>query len=163
MAFYLCGLPPLNTQSHSNHEEIIRQMPPVGQYSSKLSKTKSETPHSQEEPLETWWLNVTLDPGWDPGIEKRTLGGNEGYLLGVCAQSLQSCPTLCNAVDCRQPGSSVHGISQARILEWAATPSFRVSSQPRDLTSVSCVGRWILCPLSHLWTLVNNNTLVSVH
>ena len=62
-----------------------------------------------------------------------------------------------------QLGSSVHGISQARILEWVATPSSRVSSQPRDLTCVSCTGRWILYPLGHLWTLVNNNTLVSVH
>ena len=133
------------------------------QYSWKLSKTKSETPHSQEEPLETWWLNVTSDPGWDPGIEKRILGENEGYLLDVCAQLLQSCPTLCDAMDCRQLGSSVHGISQARILEWVATPSSRVSSQPKDLTCVSCTGRWILYPLGHLWTLVNNNTLESVH
>ena len=139
----------------------VYEMP--DQYSWKLSKTKSETPHSQEEPLETWWLNVTSDPGWDPGIEKRILGENEGYLLDVCAQLLQSCPTLCDAMDCRQLGSSVHGISQARILEWVATPSSRVSSQPKDLTCVSCTGRWILYPLGHLWTLVNNNTLESVH
>ena len=39
------------------------------------------------------------------------------------AQSLQSCPTLCDPVDCRPPGSSVHGILQARILEWVAVPS----------------------------------------
>ena len=36
------------------------------------------------------------------------------------AKSLQSCPTLCNPVDCSLPGSSVHGILQARILEWVA-------------------------------------------
>ena len=36
------------------------------------------------------------------------------------AQSLQSCPTLCNPMDCGSPGSSVHGILQARILEWVA-------------------------------------------
>ena len=34
----------------------------------------------------------------------------------------QSCPTLCNAMDCSPPGSSVHGILQARILEWAPCP-----------------------------------------
>ena len=47
-----------------------------------------------------------------------------------CAKSLQSCPTLGNPVDCSLPGSSVHGILQARILEWAAMPSSRESSQP---------------------------------
>ena len=38
----------------------------------------------------------------------------------MCAKLLQSCPTLCNPTDCSLPGSSVHGISQARILEWVA-------------------------------------------
>ena len=47
----------------------------------------------------------------------------------VC--SLQSCLTLCNPADCGLLGSSVHGILQARILEWVATPSSRESSQPR--------------------------------
>ena len=46
--------------------------------------------------------------------------------------------------DCSLPGSSVHGILQARILEWVAVPSSRGSSQPRDWTCVSCIGRWIL-------------------
>ena len=51
----------------------------------------------------------------------------------------QSCPTLCNPVDCSPPGSSVHGILQARILEWVAISSSRGSSQPRDRTQVSCI------------------------
>ena len=38
----------------------------------------------------------------------------------LCAQSLRMCPTLCNPMDCSPPGSSVHGILQARILEWIA-------------------------------------------
>ena len=43
------------------------------------------------------------------------------------------------------PGSSVHGILRARILEWVAMPSFRRSSQPRDWTQVSCIaGRFFL-------------------
>ena len=46
----------------------------------------------------------------------------------------QSCPTLCNHVDCSPPGSSVHGILQARILEWVAISFSRGSSQPRDQT-----------------------------
>ena len=53
----------------------------------------------------------------------------------MCAQS---CPTLCNPMDCSPPGSSFHGISQARILEWVPISSFRGSSQPRDRTNISC-------------------------
>ena len=49
----------------------------------------------------------------------------------------QSCLTLCNPVDCRPPGSCVHGISQARILEWVAISFSRWSSQPRDRNWVS--------------------------
>ena len=50
----------------------------------------------------------------------------------------QSCPTLCDPVDCSPPGSSVLGILQARILEWLAIPFSRESSWPRDWTRVSC-------------------------
>ena len=49
----------------------------------------------------------------------------------------QSYPTLCNPVDCSLPGSSVHGILQARILEWVAISFSRGFSQPRDRTQVS--------------------------
>jgi hypothetical protein len=51
----------------------------------------------------------------------------------------QSCPALCNPLDCSPPGSSVHGILQARILEWVAMPSSSGPSQPRDRTHISCV------------------------
>ena len=44
----------------------------------------------------------------------------------------QSCPTVCDPKDCSPPGSSVHGILQARILEWVAMPSSQGSSQPRS-------------------------------
>ena len=57
----------------------------------------------------------------------------------VCAQSLQSCPTLCDPMDCSLPGSSVHGILLARIVEWVTMPSYRGSSSSRDQTPVSCV------------------------
>ena len=49
----------------------------------------------------------------------------------------QSCPTLCDPVDGSPPGSSVHGILQARILEWVAISFSRGSSRPRDRTQVS--------------------------
>jgi len=51
----------------------------------------------------------------------------------------QPCPTLCDPMDCSPPGSSVHGILQARTLEWVAISSSRGSSQPREQTQVSCV------------------------
>ena len=51
----------------------------------------------------------------------------------------QSCPTLCNPTDCSPPGSSVHGIFQARGLEWVAISFSRGSFQPRDQTQVSCI------------------------
>ena len=51
----------------------------------------------------------------------------------------QSCPTLCDPMDCNLPGSSVHGIFQARILEWVAISFSRRSSWPRDWTCISCV------------------------
>ena len=61
---------------------------------------------------------------------------SEQYVL--CAMLLQSYPTLCDPVDCSPPGSSVHGILQARILKWVVLPPTRGSSQPRDLTYISC-------------------------
>ena len=65
----------------------------------------------------------------------------------MCVKSLQSCPTLCKPMDYNLPGSSVHGILQASILEWVATLSSRGSSRPRDQTQVSyvsCIGRRVL-------------------
>ena len=56
----------------------------------------------------------------------------------------QSYPALCNPMDYSLPGSSVHSIFQARILEWVAIPFSRASSRPRDLTQVSYIaGRFL--------------------
>ena len=57
----------------------------------------------------------------------------------VCVLVIQSCLILWDPMDCSSPGSSVHGILQARILEWVAIPFSRTSSQTRDLTWVSHV------------------------
>ena len=67
------------------------------------------------------------------------------FNFNVCMHTklLQSCLTLCNSMDCSPSGSSIHGILQARIVEWVAMPSSRGSSQSRDWTHasyVSCVG-----------------------
>ena len=59
-----------------------------------------------------------------------------GYVL------VSQCPTLGDLVDCSPPGSSVHGIFQARILEWVATPFYRGSSRLRDGTQVSWIVGW---------------------
>ena len=61
------------------------------------------------------------------------------YCWTVLCLVAQSCPTLWNPLDCSPPGSSVHGILQARILEWVAVLSSRGSFWPRDWTSVSCL------------------------
>ena len=65
---------------------------------------------------------------------------NDRRINLVCVLCLvaQSCPTFCDLTDCSPPGSSLSmGILQAIILEWAAMPSSRGSSQPRDQTHVS--------------------------
>ena len=68
----------------------------------------------------------------------------------VCKQAVSSCVcaqlclTVCDPMDCSPPGSSVHGILQARILEWVVISSSRRSSWLRDKTRVSCIGKWIL-------------------
>ena len=64
----------------------------------------------------------------------------------VHAKLLQSCPTLCDPIECSPPGSSVHGILQAGILEWVALPSSRGISWSWDRIHISCgsciVGRF---------------------
>ena len=62
------------------------------------------------------------------------LVGNEVKVLVA-----QLCQTLCDPMDCSPPGSSVHGILQARILEWVIIPFSKGSSRPRDQTQVSCI------------------------
>ena len=57
----------------------------------------------------------------------------------VCAKSIHSCLTLCDVMYYSLPGSFVHGILQAGILEWVAVPSSRGSSPPRDPTHISCI------------------------
>ena len=67
----------------------------------------------------------------------------------MCEESevTQSCPTLCDPMDCSPPGSSFHGIFQARVLEWGAISFSRGSSRPRDRTRVS----WIPGRCFNLW------------
>ena len=65
------------------------------------------------------------------------------YISNGCVYMLlQSCPTLCHPVDYNPPGSSVHGVLQARILEWVVMPSSRGSSRPRGQSHMSCLRHW---------------------
>ena len=69
-------------------------------------------------------------------------------------------PDSLRPMDCSPPGSSVHGILWARILDWVSMPSSRGSSQPRDWTHifyVSCIGRWVLCHKHCLGSPVNTH------
>ena len=71
------------------------------------------------------------------GLVHRTQSSTE--LTVKWSQVTQLCPTLCNPMDCSLPGSSVHGIFQARVLEWVAISFSRGSSWPRDWTRISCI------------------------
>ena len=72
---------------------------------------------------------------------------NPGHF--VCVKFVQSCPTLCDPMDYSLPGSSVHRIIQARILEWVVIPFSTGSFQPRDWAQVFCTaGRFFT-----VWTI----------
>ena len=84
-------------------------------------------------------------------------------MWGICKRSMcsvtQSCPTLCDPMDCSPPGSSVHEIFQARILEWVAISSSGGSSRPRDQTHISCIscmGRQILYTVATTWEAIKS-------
>ena len=92
-------------------------------------------------------------------------------ILDSDREVVQSCLTLCDLMDSTQPSSSVHGIFQARILEWVAISFSRGSSRPRDQTRVSHIvgalpseppGKALnillihLIPMSTLWNEINN-------
>ena len=85
---------------------------------------------------------------WPLGIYEFMLTLN--FVQHVKMKKAQSCSTVYDPMDCGPPGSSAHGILQARILEWVAIPFSRGSSWPRDQTQVSCIsGR-----LFTIWAIV---------
>ena len=61
-----------------------------------------------------------------------------------CCLVTKLCPTLLPTMNCRPQDSSVHRVSQARILEWVAISFSKGSSLPGDQTHISCTGRWVL-------------------
>ena len=78
-----------------------------------------------------------LQSASDASKTERTLC--KTHFMCVCVLVAQLCSTLCDPMDCNLRGSSVHGILQARTLEWTAIPFSRGSSWPRDQTQASCI------------------------
>ena len=78
---------------------------------------------------DTWWQNVyfSFNLKFSFMSNKKKLSFHWCPLVFVCVLVTQSCPTICDPIDCSPPGFSVHGILQARILVWVAIPSSGIS------------------------------------
>ena len=85
-----------------------------------------------------WGLKDSDMAEWLKWAERKEYVGDQISFLPLCVHTLSHL-TLCDPVDCSPPGSFVHRISQARILEWISMPSSRGSSWPRDQTFVACI------------------------
>ena len=103
------------------------------------------------------WPRIPLFPLWFQITVLTSSGSIRVNLCGCVSSVAQSCPTLCNLMNCSLPGSSIYGIFLAKIWEWVAISSSRGSSWPRDQTPVSCVtctGRQVL----YHWTTTLKST-----
>ena len=115
-----------------------------------LGFSSMETPGGLgKAPLSVPALDPSTSLSTQRGLQLSDVTGSLAMLHPAVHVSLvtQACLPLCDPRDCSPPGSSVHGILQARILEWVAMPSSRGSSPPRDRTHVSwlsCIGRRVL-------------------
>ena len=111
----------------------------------------------QKDPLEkgmsthssifAWRIPWTEKPGWLQSMESQRVRHHQVSIIftftffkeKVKQLVTQLCPVLFNPMDCSPSGFSVHGILQAKILEWVAIPFFKGLSQPRDQTQISCI------------------------
>ena len=125
------------------HEEKIAERDPEGLKSLVIRKT-------QVSPSSSWNLIVHMnevqkDESLECKGQRRITAETQevSACVYVCVCTL-SPVWLCDPMDCSPPGSSVHGISQARILEWVAFSFSRGSSYSWDQTHVSCIWRQIL-------------------
>ena len=92
---------------------------------------------AKPKPLCGWKLSQRSHPSPSDCLICCCVSSATQNVCGVCVCA-QSCLTLCDPMDCSPPGFSVHGIFQARILEWLAI------FFSRDWICVSCIGRWVL-------------------
>ena len=129
-------------RSHMLHSRKSKKNHKEAMFGSKNKQNKKKS-HAllrgvfppQESNLRLLWLlhgQVGSSPLAPPG---KPQGITSGFSMLVA----QSCPALCNPMDCNPSGASVRGILQARILEWVAISFSRGSSQPRDQTWVSYI------------------------
>ena len=101
-------------------------------------------------------VNCSLKTSRPCNLLSSSLGICSYYYCGLVTQS---CPTLCDPTNCSPSGSSIHGILQARILEWIAIPFSRGSSWPRDRSQVSCIaGRFFT-----IWATGKISLLLLLH
>ena len=99
-----------------------------------------------------WRIPGTGEPGGLPSMGLHRVEHNWSDLaaadsvmpMEVCCSVVKSCPILFDPMGYSLPGSSLHGILQARTLEWIAISFCRESSLPRDWTHIACIGSWIL-------------------
>ena len=141
------GLDPVGNTSYLDEErytkEFENQVFPISSFISILCRVTALLGcnrqcnfGSHRKTWETWVLNPVLLPlsQWDMELGLMSVSPFPVVRVKVA----QLCLTLCDPMDCSPPGSSVHGILQARILEWVAIPFSRGSYQPRNPTRVSC-------------------------
>ena len=121
--------------------------PPGSEAPSQLPLAPAWPHHSSD--LELTLLLSISHPAWESHLVWKPISTASfpsiPLIVGAAIVSVhfgsvaQSCPTLCNCTDCSLPGSIVHGISQARIVEGIAISFSRGSSPPRNPTRVSCI------------------------
>ena len=105
-------------------------------------------------------ISITNHPQRHQNIKKSAIVST--MLNSPMHAHLQNCFTLCDPMNCSPPGSFVHGILEARILEWVAMPSSRGSSRPRDRTWVYYTGRQVLYTTPAGKPLLIDNSKINV-
>ena len=141
----------LNEHHHRLDEHKFDQAPEVGDGQGSL---ESCSPWGRKE------LDMTEQLTWTESLRKQ--------MYYVCPKVLvaQLCPTICIPMDCSSPGSSVHKILQARILEWVAIPFSRGTFQPRDQTCIA--GRFFTiwasseAPGALYWIPISEKQIISI-
>ena len=111
---------------------------------SPLSESSCQQPIIELNPKVVWFKQGLNQLNQTCGFIKKTIIKLSFGSCCYCCLVTKISLILSNSMDCIKPGSSIHGISQARILEWLVISFSRRSSWPRDQTHVSCIGRRIL-------------------
>ena len=117
---------PLHQGLQEKQEMEIQLVPMVPVVSLEMNKEEAATVSSRDFFSWSFYLSLII------------MNNSENLYTYMCSIA-QSCLTLCGPMDCTLPGSSAHGIFQARISEWVAVPFSRGSSQTRYQTQVSCI------------------------